>query len=582
MSIITADLLKNEKMLKESEQINYEIGTILRGANAQSPAGGTLAAYLLYKITAMGAPLDFSYEKMLAMELDLKLVTPWAIKAAISENDWKNLFHLAAKYKPEVFALAAFTYTTERKVPQEEATPPSIVSLVHKILNVSDQDTVADLCCGYGTYLTQSSLEGVNADYYGYEINPDNSIIAEVRSRLVSDKIKIVLQNVFELAEEKPCKRFNKIFSNYPFGLRLRNLGSGEQFIEEFTAKYPGRPKAISSDWVFNSLICELLTDDGKAAAIMTNGSTWNGRDALMRRYFVESGLIESVVALPTRMFACTGIATSLVVFSKGNKRVRLVDATKICQSGRRYNEFRDEDIAAILKALCEDCDFSTAVEIEELRENEYTLSPARYLTPERSFENATHFDDVIKSITRGAPCTAQELDAMATDTVTNMQYLELANIQHGIIDDNLHYLSHIEPSLEKYCLKNNNLLISKFGNPDKIAIARVQEGQKILANKNLYVIELDETKVIPYYLKAFFESEQGIAVLRSITVGTSVPNIGVDKLKKVMIPIPSLEEQRRIAEKYQATMDEIAIYRIKLEKAMSRLHHILDEEREG
>ena len=117
---------------------------------------------------------------------------------------------------------------------------------------------------------------------------------------------------------------------------------------------------------------------------------------------------------------------------------------------------------------------------------------------------------------------------------------------------------------------------------PDKIAVARVQEGQKILANRNLYVIELDEEKVNPYYLKAFFESEPGISLLKSIAVGTHIPTIGVDMLKNVMIPIPPLEEQRKIAEKYQATMDEIAIYRIKLEKAMSRLHHILDEEREG
>ena len=123
---------------------------------------------------------------------------------------------------------------------------------------------------------------------------------------------------------------------------------------------------------------------------------------------------------------------------------------------------------------------------------------------------------------------------------------------------------------------------MSKNGYPYKVAIAEVHDGQKILANGNLYIIELDLDKVDPYYLKAFFESEQGIAVLKSITVGATIPNIGVDKLKKVEIPIPSLDEQRRIAEKYQTTLDEIAIYKLKMEKALSRLHHIFDEEREG
>ena len=67
--------------------------------------------------------------------------------------------------------------------------------------------------------------------------------------------------------------------------------------------------------------------------------------------------------------------------------------------------------------------------------------------------------------------------------------------------------------------------------------------------------------------------------MLKSITVGATIPNIGVDKLKKVEIPLPSLEVQKRIAERYQATLDEIAAYKSKMEKAMNRLHHIFDEE---
>ena len=53
-------------------------------------------------------------------------------------------------------------------------------------------------------------------------------------------------------------------------------------------------------------------------------------------------------------------------------------------------------------------------------------------------------------------------------------------------------------------------------------------------------IIELDESRANPYYIKAFFDSEQGIAALKSITVGATIPNIGVDKLKNVMIPLPS------------------------------------------
>ena len=58
-----------------------------------------------------------------------------------------------------------------------------------------------------------------------------------------------------------------------------------------------------------------------------------------------------------------------------------------------------------------------------------------------------------------------------------------------------------------------------------------MKDGQRILANGNLYIIELDESRANPYYIKAFFDSEQGIAALKSITVGATIPNIGVDTL---------------------------------------------------
>ena len=161
------------------------------------------------------------------------------------------------------------------------------------------------------------------------------------------------------------------------------------------------------------------------------------------------------------------------------------------------------------------------------------------------------------------------------------MQYLMLANIQDGIIDDKLPYLSYIDSKYEKYCLKNNALILSKNGYPYKVAVASVKDGQRILANGNLYIIELDEEKANPYYIKAFLDSEHGHAILKNITVGAVIPNIGVDKLKKLEIPLPNMEEQERISQEYQATLDEIAIIKLRLKKAINKLHHIWDEERE-
>ena len=153
-----------------------------------------------------------------------------------------------------------------------------------------------------------------------------------------------------------------------------------------------------------------------------------------------------------------------------------------------------------------------------------------------------------------------------------------LANIQDGIISDELPFLKSMDKKMEKYCIKNNSLVISKNGAPVKIAVASVEEGRKILANGNLYVIELDETKVNPYFVKAYLESENGTIALSRVTVGATLPNIPVDGLKKIMIPCPDISVQNEVAEKYLAKMDEVKILKHKLTRATAELKSIYEE----
>jgi type I restriction enzyme M protein len=348
-----------------------------------------------------------------------------------------------------------------------------------------------------------------------------------------------------------------------------------ESYLDGLFRRYPGLAKGTSSDWVFNALLCDLLQENGKAVGIMTNGGTWNRMDMPIRKLFVERKLIECVISLPGRMFNTTVIPTTLIVLSHNNDQVRMIDATELCQQGRRQNEFDSKDISAILEALHTDSSYSRSVSIQELRDNEYTLSLSRYVEDATAFSNGVPFESVIKSITRGAPCTASQLDTMVSEDATNMQYLMLANIQDGMIDEDLPYLSAIDPKFEKYCLKNGDLILSKNSFPYKTAVARVEDGQKILASGNLYVIELDETKTNPYYIQAFLDSEQGAAVLKRITVGAIMANIGVDKLKKINIPLPSMEEQNRIAQKYQAALQEIASLKRELRQKTNELHNL-------
>ena len=457
-------------------------------------------------------------------------------------------------------------------------TPRSISELAISILNISENETVADIGCGTGSFLIDAWKKQDKANYVGCEKIPPYANSSIIRTSYLDGKFDFIIDDAFTLVEDKTL-RFDKIFSNYPFKVRISDLECGEEYLTNLRDRIPAISKATTSDWIYNALLCDLLKENGKAVAIMTNGSTWNKTDKAVRQYFIENGFVEAIISLPPKLFApYTAIPTSMIVLSKGNETVRIVDATNIFESGRRGNDLSDENIKTIISALKNDGEHSLSVSKGELRENEYNLNYDRYVQYEMPLENLKPFADVIKNITRGASIKADDLDKITTNEVTNKNYLMLGNIHDGIIDEELPYLSVIEKNLERYCLKRNNLILSKNGYPFKLAIANPKEGQLILANGNLFIIEMDEEKANPYYLKAFFESEQGVAALKSIVVGATIPNIGVESLKSLLIPIPSLEEQYRIAEKYQATQDEIKVLKLRLAKAVDRLYHIFDE----
>lgn len=578
MSYIDKSYFANRANQQRAIQVSSEITGCLIQCSYSVGTNISMAAYLLYKASQFVNPFSITIENLDAHELGISTKTVGWFQKNISDDLLNRMLQLINDYSTEDFALATLLPYSDFDMRGAMTTPESIISLAKTILNVCKDDNVADICCGSGTYLVSSALDENQAKYYGYEINAETSILAEAKADVINANIDVVQCDAFELANVDEDTKFTKIFANYPFGLKLKNLGAGTEYLERLSAQYPGLSKATSSDWVFNALLCDLLAENGKAIGIMTNGSTSNSIDMPMRKYFIEQGLVECVISLPSRMFTSTNIPTTMIVLSHGNDSVRMIDATKLCQQGRRQNEFSEQDIKTIIQAMSTDSEFSKALSLDELSRNEYSLSLSRYVNDGLSFSNGVTFESIIKSITRGAPCTASQLDGMVSDSITSYQYLMLGNIQHGMIDDKLPYLSSIDPKYEKYCLKNNTLILSKNGYPYKVAVASVKEGQTILANGNLYIIELDETKANPYYIKAFFESDQGSAVLKSITVGATIPNIGVDKLKKVMIPLPPLEEQAIVARKYRSALDEITEIKLQLENAISKLRHIFDE----
>lgn len=558
---------KNERL----QACQDEIINKLRGASRFADSDLVSAtAFLLADIAKynypFGVDLEIAIEDVARDGIDVGYVAN-----VIDKQTWDTLIELCMNFGPDDFLQVAAMPVTNTDKRDYLETPAYLEQLATKLLDVHEGDKIADFCCGHGGVAIELAQVNPQIPVKGFELKEHVAATAKIRVLASGANVDISVCDVFEIpgGEEK----FDKIFCNYPFGLNLRELGTNHSYLQTIAQKVPSVSRATSSDWVFNHLLIDVLNEDGKAVGIMTNGSTWNTIDRNTREYFVEQGYIECIIALPAKLFASTNIPTTLIVLSRGNKEVHMVDATEVCTKGRRQNTLSESDIKKIITACHADSDISKVLSVGELRESDFVLHPGRYFAED--IDEGVPFESVIKSISRGAHCTAEQLDNMSTQEETNIHFLKTSDIQDGIIAGRMQSLSYIEDNFEKYCIKNNSLVISKVGAPYKVAVAAVHDNERILANANLYVVELDESKVDPYYLKAFFESEEGQARFKSITVGATVLSIGVKDLKAMRIPLPPLEEQRKVAARCKDVLEEIAQLKKQLELATQQLANV-------
>lgn len=447
----------------------------------------------------------------------------------------------------------------------DSATPLSIVQLALSVLNPESTNSIADFGCGWATFLGAVWHAAPGSELYGIEASPIAAALAEVRLDLLGATCEIARGNVFRTGLDR---NFDKVFAQLPFGMRTADLRlDGTRYESCATGKAPlGR--AMSADWAFALRVCDSLREGGRAAIVMTNGATFNRSDERARRYFVSSGMIEAVIALPGNLFYSTGIQTSLVIFGSGAEGVRMVDATDLYVPGRRRATMGADEISEIVERLNQDGPMSATASPKEIAERGYVLAPHRYLWREIELENPTTLGEVSVAIERGVALPAGELDEIQTEADTGISYLPISSLTDGRVGTDLPCLTEISPRRERACLRNGDLVITKIGSPIKVAVAEIPEDRRVVATGNLYIVRLDTSRVDPYFAAAFLVSDKGRELASRRMTGTTVPTLSASELRELEIPLPPMDRQREVAERYQAALDEIEVLKIKMDKA--------------
>ena len=165
-----------------------------------------------------------------------------------------------------------------------------------------------------------------------------------------------------------PDIKMRFVIENPPFGTPWSGKdakdGQEQAVLEEYRRGTAGRwghglPSGGDSQMIFLQSAIDKMDDTNGRAAIIENGSPlFNGDtgsgESQIRRWLLESDLLEAIIALPTDLFYNTGIQTYVWILSKNKRKerrgkVQLINADKFYHKlrkavGDKKNEITPED----------------------------------------------------------------------------------------------------------------------------------------------------------------------------------------------------------------------------------------------
>ncbi|MDA1772307.1 restriction endonuclease subunit S [Bacillus cereus] len=127
---------------------------------------------------------------------------------------------------------------------------------------------------------------------------------------------------------------------------------------------------------------------------------------------------------------------------------------------------------------------------------------------------------------------------------------LRMGNLQNGIIDTgNLKYLDVPEGNVKDFLLENGDILFNRTNSEELVGKTSIfQEDFPCSFASYLIRLRPKKNKVDSNFLNYYMNSGAGQnRIRRYIALGVSQCNISASNLKKVYIPIPNIEEQKKI-----------------------------------
>lgn len=279
------------------------------------------------------------------------------------------------------------------------------------------QGKVYDPACGSGGMFVQSMKfveehQGniYNIGIYGQEKNPTTWRLAKMNLAIRSmygDLGKYAADTFTEDLHKDLKADF--ILANPPF-----NLEWEREKVENDSRWRFGLPPKKNANFAWLQHMVSKLSQNGKMACILANGSlSAGGQEREIRKNLIENDLVDCILSMPSNLFYTVTVPCSIWIINRNKKqkgKTLFVNATNLgTMVTRRLRELSESDIKKISEAYhnyqrgsnYENIKgFCYLATLDEIKANDYVLTPGRYVGVEDSNEDDIPFDEKMKTIT--------------------------------------------------------------------------------------------------------------------------------------------------------------------------------------
>lgn len=475
------------------------------------------------------------------------------------ESDEKDLVNLIVN-KPEIKSVF------------DVRTPDAEAELMDYLLQIKDESDILDLYSGIGKIDEILTKNHKNIKIDGFEINDSSLELAKLKMyAMKNDNISYFKKDILI---ENIEKRYQYAVADIPFISRY-NKDVQNVLEKECINLNIELSSRISMTWITVIKILNSLKENGKAVVTTMKGSLFNTLDREIRKELIEKGYIESIIDLPNKIVPYTNTEISLVVLNKSrrNKNIKFINLKKCSLMKGKINIIDLEKAKRVIE------NERIEVDLKKIRDNNYSLNYNTY-TGNVEIANGEELGKISWDIFRGYQITSAEINKMLVENEEEMNYkiLEISNINdEGEICSELKMINSGERNLDRYLLRDGDIVISARGDKIKKCLMHIGYDERIIANGSINVIRVDQNRLNPLYLKTFLDSEKGNISLNNIKSGVTIPSINVGELQKMIVPCPSMEEQRKIVDKIEVKLEIIKSTAKRLEELKKELKNMAD-----